>query len=171
MRSQSERWCRKTTTAVNLAAGLAKAGQRTLLIDLDPQCNATSGLVSSLQPTIPCCWTMVCGKASWKPVSPIYLSCQAVAALSTSIGSNAVNPAMPIRSSSIGSRDGRVRFRTDRLPTFAGQLTQAALAASTEVLMPIQCEFYAMEGLTQMIQVIRQVMQSGTGRLAFGGSC
>ncbi len=54
-------------------------------------------------------------------------------------------------------------------PPSLGQLTQAALTASTEVLMPIQCEFYAMEGLTQMIHVIRSVMQQGNGRLAFGG--
>ena len=54
-------------------------------------------------------------------------------------------------------------------PPSLGQLTQAALSASTEVLMPIQCEFYAMEGLTQMIHVIRDVMQRGEGRLTFGG--
>ena len=44
-------------------------------------------------------------------------------------------------------------------PPSLGQLTQTALAGSTEVLMPIQCEYFAMEGLTQMIQVIREVMQ------------
>jgi chromosome partitioning protein len=54
-------------------------------------------------------------------------------------------------------------------PPSLGQLTQAALSASTEVLMPIQCEFYAMEGLSQMIHVIRDVMQHGEGRLTFGG--
>jgi chromosome partitioning protein len=54
-------------------------------------------------------------------------------------------------------------------PPSLGQLTQTALSASTEVLMPIQCEFYAMEGLTQMIHVIRDVMQRGDGRLTFGG--
>jgi chromosome partitioning protein len=54
-------------------------------------------------------------------------------------------------------------------PPSLGQLTQTALAASTEVLMPIQCEYFAMEGLSQMIQVIRQVMQSHPGKLTFGG--
>jgi len=54
-------------------------------------------------------------------------------------------------------------------PPSLGPLTQAALAASTEVLMPIQCEYFAMEGLTQMIQVIRGVMQRQPGRLEFGG--
>ena len=54
-------------------------------------------------------------------------------------------------------------------PPSLGELTQAALAASTEVLMPIQCEYFAMEGLTQMIHVIRKVMASQSGRLEFGG--
>ncbi len=54
-------------------------------------------------------------------------------------------------------------------PPSLGQLTRAALSASTEVLMPIQCEYFAMEGLTQMIHVIRDIMQSRPGRLEFGG--
>ena len=54
-------------------------------------------------------------------------------------------------------------------PPSLGTLTQTALSASTEVLMPIQCEYFAMEGLTQMIQVIKGVMQRFPGRLEFGG--
>ena len=54
-------------------------------------------------------------------------------------------------------------------PPSLGPLTRTALAASTEVLMPIQCEYFAMEGLTQMIDVIRQVMQQHPHRLQFGG--
>ena len=54
-------------------------------------------------------------------------------------------------------------------PPSLGTLTQTALAASTEVLMPIQCEYFAMEGLTQMLHVIRQVMQRPENRLEFGG--
>ena len=54
-------------------------------------------------------------------------------------------------------------------PPSLGTLTQTALAASTEVLMPIQCEYFAMEGLTQMIHVIRDVMRQDESRLEFGG--
>ena len=53
-------------------------------------------------------------------------------------------------------------------PSF-GQLTQTALASATEVLMPIQCEYFAMEGLAQMIEVIRRVMERQPNRLQFGG--
>ena len=54
-------------------------------------------------------------------------------------------------------------------PPSLGQLTRAALSTSTEVLMPIQCEYFAMEGLTQMIHVIKDVMKTRPGRLEFGG--
>src|SRR5438132_13486125 len=54
-------------------------------------------------------------------------------------------------------------------PPSLGPLTQTALASSTEVLMPIQCEYFAMEGLAQMIEVIRGVMQRRPERLRFGG--
>ena len=54
-------------------------------------------------------------------------------------------------------------------PPSLGQLTRTALAGSTEVLMPIQCEYFAMEGLAQMIEVIRQVMKANPRRLQFGG--
>jgi chromosome partitioning protein len=54
-------------------------------------------------------------------------------------------------------------------PPSLGRLTETALAASHEVLMPIQCEYFAMEGLTQMIQVIRKVMEERPNELEFGG--
>ena len=54
-------------------------------------------------------------------------------------------------------------------PPSVGELTRTALAGSTEVLMPIQCEYFALEGLTQMIEVIRQVMETRANQLQFGG--
>jgi chromosome partitioning protein len=54
-------------------------------------------------------------------------------------------------------------------PPSLGQLTQTALSSATEVLMPIQCEYFAMEGLSQMIHVIRKVMNEKGNRLEFGG--
>jgi chromosome partitioning protein len=54
-------------------------------------------------------------------------------------------------------------------PPSLGALTRTALASASEVLMPIQCEYFAMEGLAQMIEVIRQVIDTRRGRLKFGG--
>ncbi|MEZ6136683.1 MAG: ParA family protein [Pirellulaceae bacterium] len=160
----------KTTTAVNLSVGLAKAGERTLLIDLDPQCNATSGLGQTV--------------ASSHPLlleSPLRESVTATQwdNLSLLPGSRSFVDVDRLERGQLTQSDilrqhldaGMASFDYVLIdcPPSLGQLTQAALSASTEVLMPIQCEFYAMEGLTQMIHVIREVMRQGEGRLTFGG--
>ncbi|RLS32201.1 MAG: ParA family protein [Planctomycetota bacterium] len=160
----------KTTTASNLAAALAKGGQRTLLVDLDPQCNATTGMGA-----IP---------AAIHPlVSGIALSESIVATgverLSLLPGSRSVRDVERIASL---ARTGSFVLETHLAsglnawdyclidcPPSIGDLTRTALAGSTEVLMPIQCEYFALEGLTQMIEVIRDVMQERPGRLRFSG--
>ena len=160
----------KTTTAVNLAAGLAHSGAHTLLVDLDPQCNATTGM--GLQPS------------DGHPL----VAC-------TPIRQGVVETAIPGLELLPGSRSFRhIELLTrddeqqaDRLqehlgrgfgaydfvlldcPPSLGQLTKTALATSTEVLMPIQCEYFAMEGLTQMIEIIREVIARGRHQLQFGG--
>ncbi len=160
----------KTTTAVNLAAGLAKAGSRTLLVDLDPQCNATSGL--GRQPT---------GNHPLVACAPLRQGvCQSDV------------PGLDLLPGSRSFRDVEALTRDDRrqaarlreqlsggfnsydfvlidCPPSLGPLTRTALASSTEVFMPIQCEYFAMEGLAQMIEVIRDVMQNEPNKLQFGG--
>lgn len=160
----------KTTTAVNLAVGLAKAGGRTLLVDLDPQCNATSGLnctpterhalVGDRPMSEAICSTvtpelhLLPGSRSFRDVEILSADNQQTAA---TLGRHLANNTTAFDWVLIDC------------PPSLGELTQAALAASTEVLMPIQCEYFAMEGLTQMIHVIRRVMQQQSGRLQFGG--
>lgn len=160
----------KTTTAITLADGLAKAGARTLLIDFDPQCNATSGL--GIEP---------CEEHPLVAETPL-----AQSLVETSVGNLFLLP---------GSRsfadiealayadDARSKSMEEQLirqlraydfvlidcPPSLGRLTRIALAASSEVLMPIQCEFFAMEGLVQMIEVIKGVMDLKPERLQFGG--
>lgn len=161
----------KTTTAINLAGGLALSGARTLLVDLDPQCNATTGL--GKQPT---------------DRHPLVLGVP----LRQGVCETGV-PQLDLLPGSRSFRDVEILTRDDpqqaaRLrehllagfsaydfvlidcPPSIGPLTRTALASSTEVLMPIQCEYFAMEGLTQMIEVIRDVIQQDpTHRLQFGG--
>jgi chromosome partitioning protein len=160
----------KTTTAVNLAVGLAKAGKHTLLIDLDPQCNATSGvgqtaadrhpLVSeaplreSIKPTATECLELLPGSRSFKDIEALVASAE--------------NNTATLRQHLAGGMNAYDFVLIDCPPSI-GSLTRTALANSTEVLMPIQCEYFAMEGLTQMIDVIREVMQCENTRLAFGG--
>lgn len=160
----------KTTTAVNLAAGLAMAGNRTLLVDMDPQCNATGAVGCTPLPHHP-----LVGEESLAEclvdttvenllLLPGSRSFHDVDQLARSEGSEAEQLRQHLGE---GLRD--YDYVLLDCPPSIGTLTQAALGASTEVLMPIQCEYFAMEGLTQMIHVIRRVMQQTEGRLTFGG--
>lgn len=160
----------KTTTAVNLAAGLAKAGQRTLLIDLDPQCNATTGLGQKPSARHPLVSEQPLGES---------LCPTAVANLEVLPGSRSFRDVEALNS---GESDHAATLRAHLMtgmsaydvvlfdcPPSLGNLTTIALASSTEVLMPIQCEYFALEGLTQMIDCIRGVMGGKNTRLQFGG--
>jgi chromosome partitioning protein len=160
----------KTTTAINLAACLAKAAERTLLIDLDPQCNATTGLGKqpaarhalvernpvreAVLPTDVANLEVLPGSRSFQDVDRLAKSDESQATL--------------LREHLLGELAAYDYVLIDCPPSL-GTLTQTALSASTEVLMPIQCEYFAMEGLTQMIQTIKGVMQRFPGRLEFGG--
>ncbi len=160
----------KTTTALNLAAGLAKSGARTLLVDLDPQCNATTGLAQEPTENHPLVSSKPLRQGVRSPGPPN---------LDLLPGSR--------RFGDIEALTRNDQQHSDRLkehfsrgfsaydyvlldcPPSLGPLTRTALASSTEVLMPIQCEYFAMEGLAQMIEVIRQVMQQKARTLEFGG--
>ena len=160
----------KTTTAVNLAVGVAKAGMRALLIDLDPQCNATSALGAKPTGRHPLVSSQPLREAMLETsqedlfLLPGSRSFSDVDALVQSAESRSA----ALRQHLSVGMSGFDYVLIDCPPSL-GALTQTALAASSEVLMPIQCEYFAMEGLTQMIQVIRKVMQEQNGRLEFAG--
>lgn len=160
----------KTTTALNLASLMALAGQRTLLVDLDPQCNATTGLGHkptdrhALVDSRPLRESFVETSQPELSLLPGSRSFQDVDALAHSSDSQALMLATHL-SGSLGSFD---TVLIDCPPSL-GQLTRTALGSASEVLMPIQCEYFAMEGLTQMIDVIRQVIDRPNSRLKFGG--
>lgn len=160
----------KTTTALNLAACLARSGKQTLLIDLDPQCNATSGLgqkPSDRHPLVsrePLQQSLVPAAIERLEILPGSRSFQDV----ESLASQEVQHTSTLRQH-LASGLSAYDFVLIDCPPSLGALTRTALASSTEILMPIQCEYFAMEGLAQMIDVIRGVMRDRPQRLQFAG--
>jgi len=162
----------KTTTAINLATCLAASGRRCLLADLDPQCSATSGL--GVQP----------GKRH-----ALLGDLDLAAALQDSPTPGLrVLPGSPSLAEADGmsgtnrERLGRMRKLLSELaegdeddllfldcPPSHGQITRTALAASDQVLIPIQCEYFAMEGLTQILGTVRSVKANANPRLEVNG--
>lgn len=160
----------KTTTAINLATGLALGGSQTLLVDMDPQCNATSGVgcrpvdrhpLVERKPIRQCATATSIEKLSLLPGSRSFVDIDQLANGDKNQSEQVVNHLV--------NGTGFFDYVLIDCPPSLGTLTRTALSASSEVLMPIQCEFFAMEGLTQMIEVIRNVMQSRSGSLEFGG--
>lgn len=152
----------KTTTAVNLAACLAEAGSRVVLVDLDPQGNATSGLggVPENHPTM--AEVMLDGL----PFRDILLPTR-VTNLDLAPGGGALAGAAV----ELPGRDGREGILRNALAEAAGEyryifidcppsldlLTINALAAADRLVVPVQCEYYALEGLTRLMETVEAV--------------
>jgi chromosome partitioning protein len=160
----------KTTTAINLAAALAKAGRSALVIDVDPQCNATSGLgvePAHRHPLVagrPLAESIVSTSQENLFILPGSQSLADADALSASNRQRAST----LRQQLAGELSGFDYVFLDCPPSL-GQLTRAALGASAEVYIPIQCEYFAMEGLSQIIDLARQTKAKENHRLEIGG--
>jgi chromosome partitioning protein len=162
----------KTTTAINLAACLAEAGERALLVDLDPQANATSGLGEQAN-----------GVSSYDLLDGAPL---AGIARPTRFGNLELVPAKAdlagaavelsrhaegeqyLRSSLADARDRYGFVFLDCPPSF-GPLTVNALAAADSVIIPVQAEYYALEGLSQLLGSIELVKGRLNPRLGLAG--
>jgi chromosome partitioning protein len=160
----------KTTTAINLAAGLAKAGRSVLVIDMDPQCNATSGLgvaPATRHPLVagkPLVDALVETRQKGLFVLPGSQSLTDADALSAPNRQRAAALKQQIQ-----GELSRFHYIFFDCPPSLGQLTRAALGVSGQVYIPIQCEYFAMEGLSQMIELARQTKSRDNHRLEIGG--
>ena len=165
----------KTTTVVNLASYLARSGDRLLIVDLDPQGNATSGLGvdrSALERSV---YDAVVGDCSIADlVTPT--SAEGVDLVPAAIalaGAEVELAATDARERRVGRLIASIRDRYDLIfidcPPSLGLLTVNALTAADAVLVPLQCEYYALEGLTQLLATIDLVRDHLNPRLALDG--
>lgn len=166
----------KTTTAVNLAASLATAERRTLLVDADPQGNATSGVGVPKDLSRPTLYDLL---VDGQPAE-------------SAVQQDAELPYLAILPSTqdlvgaelelvnVDSREARLRdVLRPLLPAFEyiiidcppslGLITLNVLAAAHGVIIPIQCEYYALEGISQLLNTIRLVQQNFNPQLALDG--
>jgi chromosome partitioning protein len=165
----------KTTTAVNLAASMAAAEKKTLLVDMDPQANACSGLGVNKGTQRPTVYHALLGEA---PLSEILIrsSLEHLDILPSNtdlIGAEIELVSAFSRERKLAAILDQVRGEYDYIiidcPPSLGLLTVNALTAADSVLIPLQCEFYAMEGLSQLIQTIRLIQKELNPRLKIRG--
>ena len=162
----------KTTTAVNLAACLAEAGERTLVVDLDPQANATSGLGGRAD-----------GLSSYDLLDGAPLADVVRRTGVANLELVSARPDLAGAAVELPGREGGDRFLAPALvpareayaftfvdcPPSLGPLTVNGLAAADSVLIPVQCEYYALEGLTQLLDSIERIRARLSPRLAVAG--
>ena len=162
----------KTTTAINLAACLAEAGERALVVDLDPQANATSGLGERAN-----------GHSTYDLLDGAPLR---ELVRHTRFANLDLVPSKPDLAGAVvelarhedgdtylrsGLQEARERYRFVFLdcPPSLGPLTVNALAAADKVLVPVQAEYYALEGLAQLVSSVDLVRRRLNPRLEIGG--
>jgi len=152
----------KTTTAVNLAAGLAASGERVLLADLDPQGNATTGVGSTKSQARPTVYELLLGHAGFLETR-----------VRTGFGFDLIPANRELAGAEVelvelAHREMRLKQALDvcrhdydfvliDCPPALNMLTVNGLAAAQAVIIPMQCEYYALEGLSDLVATLRRV--------------
>jgi len=163
----------KTTTAINLSSLLAAAEKKTLLLDIDPQSNSSSGLsISNHNPSV---YEILVGNENIKNV--IIESYMPFLDLLPSninlVGAEIEMVDIPHRETILKNALGEIYNRYEYIiidcPPSLGLLTLNALTASTSVLIPVQCEYFALEGLGQLLNTINIVKQHFNPELTIEG--
>ncbi len=165
----------KTTTAINLATALAAIGENVLVVDLDPQGNASTGLGIDRQARHVSSYDVLTGRASLceAAMETAVPGLSVVASTLDLLGiemeiSNAPDRVLKLRHS---LRDQSVPYSYVLVdcPPSLNLLTLNAMAAADSILVPLQCEFFALEGLSQLLQTVEQVRGSINPNLGIQG--
>jgi len=167
----------KTTTTINLATALAAIGEKVLIVDLDPQGNASTGLGIERQDRLVSSYDLLSGEAG-----------VAEAAMATAVPGLSIIPStldlLGIEMEIASAPDRVLRLRNALRATDGGKafsyvlidcppslnlLTLNSMAAADSVLVPLQCEFFALEGLSQLLQTVDQIRNSINPQLSIQG--
>ena len=166
----------KTTTTINLGASLAVAGARTLVIDLDPQGNATSGFgfeTGEAKPSVYDALVGGCGLGEVVRKGIHFPKLDVIPSTPDLVGAEIELVGLLSRETvlkrSLLALDDPYEYILIDCPPSLGLLTLNALAAANSILIPIQCEFYALGGLSQLLSTIKLVQQSLNSGLQIEG--
>ena len=164
----------KTTTAINMATAMAAIGWRTLLLDLDPQGNASTGLgiatpdrmVSSYDLIIEGLSLSECAKPTGIPNLDLVPATQDLSGAAVELVS-VEDRWQRLKRALVGTGSYDICFID--CPPSLGLLTLNALSAADTLLIPLQCEFFALEGLSQLLQTVERVQQQFNPNLGIAG--
>ena len=153
----------KTTTAVNLSAALGAMGKKILLIDIDPQGNSTSGYGINKRDTKNTSYEVLTGQCGIEEaiIETSFENAHVVPSNMNLAGADIEIIDMPNRERLLKNQITKIRGNYDYIfldcPPSLGLITINALTASDTFLVPIQCEYYALEGLSQLMSTVRQI--------------
>jgi chromosome partitioning protein len=164
----------KTTTAVNLSACLAVLGQRVLMIDLDPQGNATTGCGVAKRVALPTVYQILIGRSSLSE------TCVRTDFGFDILPANRELAGAEVELIEMGGREFRLRdalvpvqdaydFILMDCPPALNMLTVNGLVAADAVMIPMQCEYYALEGLTDLVATLKKVRANLNSKLEIEG--
>jgi chromosome partitioning protein len=171
----------KTTTAINLGTALAAIGERVLIVDLDPQGNASTGLGIDRRNRSCSTYDVLVGEASLReavvltavPRLHIAPSTMDLSGLELELGTTPgraykLRDAISTLNNNV-SPDADYTYVLIDCPPSLNLITVNAMAASDAILVPLQCEFFALEGLSQLLQTVEQVRSTLNPNLSIHG--